>query len=426
MPALADVCSLPSHPILAAMNMVASGSADNRILRPGARLTLLAQALFLLGFNLSGVFVNIFLFRVGGSLGAIGWYHFYQYVGLLLGFLIAGQWAKRSDRTVVLRIGTVVHALFFLIILLLGERAADLVRELGLLLGVGGGFFWLGSLTVMFDLTNDDNRDRFYGLHNILWSAVTMIAPFIAGAVLARVPGTPGYRIIFLVSFVFLVSSAAVTLLLRHRDSGGAYNLWDALHAKENPQWRHIMWINGLIGIRDGVFVFLVGLLLYIATGNEFTVGAFVLLGGAVTVVMSWVVGARVNPTNRRRPLTVGFFGTALSPLVLVWNITPLGILLFILVEALFSPLYDIPFESISNKVLESDPDAPNMRVEYMVAREIPLNLGRMLGVLAFVYAAPHLQETQELVRLFVAVIGLLPVVAWWAHPALLAEEAAE
>lgn len=401
------------------MNMVASPPSDNSTIRPGARLTLVAQTLFLLGNSLSGVFVNIFLFRVGGSLTEIGWYHFYQYIGLTLGFLIAGQWAELRDRTVVLRIGTMIHALFFFI-LLLGERAADLVRGLGLLLGVGGGFYWLGSHTVMFDLTHDDNRDRFYGLYNILWSGVTMIAPFIAGAVLARVPGTPGYQIIFLVSLVCLIGSAVVTQLLWRRDADGTFDLLRALRAEENPQWPRIMWINALIGVRDGVFIFFVGLLLYIATGNEFTVGTFVLVGGAVTVIMSWLVGARVNPTNRRRPLTVGFFGTALSPLVLVWSISPLGILLFTLVEALFSPLYDIPFESVSHKALESDPEAANRRVEYMVAREIPLNLGRLVGVTAFIYAAPYLEGSPAMIRLFVAVIGLLPLIAWWAHPALL------
>ena len=93
-------------------------------------------------------------------------------------------------------------------------------------------------------------------------------------------------------------------------------------------------------------------------------------------MMMSWIVGIRVNSSNRSRPLTVGFFGTALSPLVLVWSPSPFGILLFTLVEALFSPLYDIPFEAVSYKALETDPDAGNMRVEYMVAREIPLNLG--------------------------------------------------
>lgn len=405
------------------MDLPARQPRNDRSLRPGARFTLLAHSLFLLGFSLSGVYVNIFLFRVGSSLAGVGWYHFYQYIGLLVGFVIAGHWAERSDRTVVLRIGTMTHAFFFFVILLLGEGAAGFVRELGLLLGVGGGFFWLGSHTVMFDLTSDEDRDRFYGLYNVLASLVTMIAPFIAGAVLARVPGTPGYRIIFLVSLLFLAGSAAVTLLLRERSADGAFDLWTALRSDDNPDWRRVMWINGLTGVRDGVFVFFVGLLLYMATESEFAVGTLVLLGGAVTVMMSWIVGIRVNSSNRSRPLTVGFFGTALSPLVLVWSPSPFGILLFTLVEALFSPLYDIPFEAVSYKALETDPDAGNMRVEYMVAREIPLNLGRLLGVAAFIYAAPHMAGVPNRVRLFVAIVGLLPVLAWWAHPALLRDE---
>src|SRR5690606_20545961 len=128
------------------------------------------------------------------------------------------------------------------------------------------------------------------------------------------------------------------------------------------------------------------------------------------TMVMAWVVGARVHVANRRQPLQVGFFATALSPLVLVWSISPLSIFIFTLVEATFSPMYDIPFEALSHKVLESDPDSDRMRVEYMVAREIPLNLGRLVGATAFIYAAPYMEGTPHIIRLFVALVGCVPI----------------
>src|SRR5690606_15035582 len=60
-----SVCTRRFRPILPAMDLPARQPRNDRSLRPGARFTLLAHSLFLLGFSLSGVYVNIFLFRVG-------------------------------------------------------------------------------------------------------------------------------------------------------------------------------------------------------------------------------------------------------------------------------------------------------------------------------------------------------------------------
>lgn len=399
------------------------GGSERTRLGPGARTAIAVNTIFVLAESLSGVYVNLFLFQVGESLVTIGWYHLYQYVGLLLGFLIAGQWAEMRDRTVALRIGIVLEAAFFLLILTLGERASELVGPLGLILGIGAGFHWLGVHTLAFDLTTDDDRDRFHALATTWLSAVVMLAPFIAGILIARLPGLLGYRVVFGLSLALMAVALFGSFRLHVKPSDGVFSLRDALYGRANPRWYSLLWIETWIGVRDGVFVFLVGIVLFATTGSELVVGTFALVGGVITVVMSWVVGARVTPKTRWRPLTVGFFLTCASAVPLAVQLNALGVLLYTLIEAVFSPMYDIPFESLSHRVLEEDPNVRHMRVEYLVAREIPLNLGRLLGVVSFLVAAPYLEANLSVMALYVGVIGLAPIFTWRAHQRILTGE---
>lgn len=390
-------------------------SAENSgRLEPGARLVLVAHTLFLLGVSLSNIYVNIFLFKVGESLAVIGWYHVYQYLAIALGFVVAGKWAEQSDRTISYRIGIGLHALFYLLILFLGEQAVDLVRELGLLLGFGQAFYWLGNHTLTFDLTDDGNRDYFNSTFTVFSSLATMLAPFAAGLVITRWPELAGYRLIFLVSLLSFVASVVVSLFLRPRESDGLFKLDEAFQGDGNPAWRSVLLVHFINGMRGGVFAFFIGILLYITTGTEMSIGWLALVTGAVTLTLSWLLGRQITARTRRRPLLVGLFATSLGVLVLAFNLNPFGIVLFALIEAAFAPMYGIPFGALNYRVLEQDPDVADLRIEYMVAKEIPLNLGRIVGVFAFLVAVPYL-ESDTVVAALLLGLGWLPLLTWRA-----------
>lgn len=126
-------------------------------------LLLLIGGLYSLGIFLSSTFVNIYLWKQSNSYTDIAMYNLAIYVMQPLTFIFAGKCAKRIDRVIVLRAGVTVLSLFFMTVLIVGERAAEFNIMLGALLGIGYGFYWLAYNVLTFEITEPETRDFFNG-----------------------------------------------------------------------------------------------------------------------------------------------------------------------------------------------------------------------------------------------------------------------
>ncbi|MCG8638660.1 MAG: hypothetical protein MI862_02935, partial [Desulfobacterales bacterium] len=103
-------------------------------------------------------------------------------------------------------------------------------------------------------------------------------------------------------------------------------------------------------------------------------------LGLLSTIILAYFV------KPKRRPLFIHISSLMLimSLIALYWRTDWIGMLIFGILTGLFDPFFDIPFESFSFKVIEKDASNEDLRIEYIVARELPLNVGRMASILLF------------------------------------------
>lgn len=74
----------------------------------------------------------------------------------------------------------------------------------------------------------------------------------------------------------------------------------------------------------------------------------------------------------------------AVIPMFLDTNYTTL--LIYGIGTSIFAPLYFIPLTSVVFDLIGINEDSANLRDEYIVIREIGLNLGRMFSVLIFIF----------------------------------------
>src|SRR5699024_1010511 len=106
-------------------------------------LMLIVGGLYFLSIALSITFVNVYLWKKSGDFRDIALYNLSIVIMQPLTFILAGKWAKRVDRVIVLRLGVSFLSVFFLTVLFFGDQASHHLFLLGGLLGVGFGFYWL-------------------------------------------------------------------------------------------------------------------------------------------------------------------------------------------------------------------------------------------------------------------------------------------
>ncbi|MDF2670805.1 MAG: transporter [Paenibacillus sp.] len=381
-----------------------------------AWLLLLVIGLFGAANALSGTFVNVYIWKVKNDFALIGWFAFYHQVTMAITFWLSGKWVKEGNKMNTLRLGVALSAVFYLLVLFLEKSAADWILLLGFVQGLSAGLFWLAFNVVYFEITDRDNRDRFNGWAGLLGSGAGMIAPWISGIVITRLPGTIGYRWIFAVSLGIFVLGVIVSFFLKKRKVEGNYDwllAYRVLKHNDGP-WRSVFVALIAQGIREGVFGFIIGIMIYMATQNEMDIGNFSLITSAVALVSFFFVGRLMKPGSRKWSMLIGVTVMIAVIMPFFWSVSYTTLLLFGIGIALFMPLYTIPMTSSVFDIIGRDEQSASQRVEYVVMREAGLNIGRMLGTLTFILVISLTSSSPQALNWLLLGIGSSPLLAWW------------
>jgi len=356
--------------------------APKRALTPPAKNLLVINALFWLADGLCSMFVNIYLWRVQKEFPVLLRYNLACWLTIPTFFLIAGWLSQARDRTWALRIGLALHAIFYLSLLWLREGAAQHVVGLGILLGVAMGFYFAGIHTLTFDVTAQGERDYYVGVSSFTSGITGAVAPFAAGSIIGLATGLRGYVMVFALAVAMYVAAVILSFRLPPDREPRPFLIRRALlPPREHRDWRLVMLLWAVFGGRFGIFMFIVGLLMYMASGSEMAVGSYGLVTGAIRIVGSYAVGRAVTPGRRIPFMLAGALSGTAAGLIMLGPIHLPTVWAFGLMLAVSTPLFSIPSSAIQLDVIGRTAKDPSQRVEYVCAREMPLALGRVLYV---------------------------------------------
>jgi YQGE family putative transporter len=388
---------------------------QDRSIQVQIRLLLIIQGMFAAANALSGTFVNVYLWKVSNDYALIGWFSLANQISIALTFWIGGKWVKEHNKMNSLRLGVAISAAFYLLVLLFQKQAVDYVLLLGAVQGMGFGFFWLAFNVVYFEVTSPETRDRFNGLAGLMTSGASMLAPWISGLLITKMKDSTGYKFIFTISLTIFLIGVITSFFLKKRKVEGSYEWFHAfirLKEKRNP-WR--LAVPALIaqGIREGVFVFLIGLMVFVATNNEMQVGNYFLITSAVALFSFMLLSKWLKPHRRIFAMLIGSVMMVFVIFPFFWEVNYTTLLIFGIGTSIFMPLFIIPMTSSVFDIIGQDKESASHRVEYVVLREMGLNLGRMAGTILFI-AVVSWRTDPAVINWLVLFIGSAPIAAWF------------
>lgn len=378
-----------------------------------SRMLLAVNGLFVLAGALSGTFLNVYLWKVKQDFAMIGWFTFSQQLALGLTFWIAGKWVKEQDKMISLRLGIVVSGIFYLLVLWAGAHTVDYIWPLGFLFGIGSGLFWLAFNVVYFEVTDVDTRDLFNGWIGILGSVIGILGPWTSGWIISAMKGNLGYRVIFTVSLIVYGIGILLSFWLKKRKRGGPYRWMEPFRQfGKNSPWRQAVPASAAHGVREGVFSFLVTLLVFISTSAERKVGQFSLVTSLVSLVSFWAVGKWLHIRFRYAGMLVGavLITGVIGPLL--WDVNYVTLMLFGIGTSLFMPLYLLPVISSVFDLIGKNEDTVEQRVELIVLRELSIMVGRLLGTLLFIIIFTWSPHMKTVIWLMLG-LGATPLLSW-------------
>ncbi|MFI8575280.1 MFS transporter [Rossellomorea aquimaris] len=361
-------------------------------------LLLLIGGLYSLSIALSNTFVNIYLWKQSGEFIDLGIYNLTVVIFQPITFILAGRLAKKVDRVIVLRFGVIFLALFYISVLAFGESAENFLVVLGALLGIGYGFYWLAFNVLTFEITEPETRDFFNGFLGTLTSAGGMIGPILAGFIISRFTSFKGYTIVFGLSLLLFAIAVLMSFFLKRRPASGRYLFLRILEErKNNDNWRHITNAHFFQGLREGTFIFIISVFVFISTGSEFAIGTFGLINSGIAFVGYYIASRVIKKKFRKKAILLGGILLYLAIFLIVFDVTYTKLLLYAGVIAIAYPILLVPYISMTYDVIGTGWNAAEMRIEYIVVREIFLNLGRIVSVTAFIVAVTFFNHEESI-----------------------------
>ncbi|HLR80660.1 MAG TPA: MFS transporter [Bacillota bacterium] len=350
-------------------------------------LLLVIGGLYSLGIFMSNTFVNVYLWKQAGDYTTIAMYNLAIFLFQPLAFIVAGKMAKKVDRIIVLRLGVIFLSLFFLSVLLIGENSASYHFILGSVLGVGYGFYWLAFNVLTFEITEPETRDFFNGFLGILQSLGGMIGPVSSGFLIAKLPVNIGYTVIFATSFVLFICAVTLSFFLNRRQAEGHFYVKQVVRQwKHNPHWRKILNAHVFQGLREGIFMFVITIWVFLVTKSEFLLGIFNLYFYGISFVFYFLATKFIPPSKRKKAVLIGSILLYGSLFIILFRMNYLSLIIYAMMIGMAYPMINVPYGSLTYDVIGKAWKAKELRVEYIVVREVFVNGGRIVSIVAFLF----------------------------------------
>ncbi|GGH10153.1 MFS transporter [Paenibacillus segetis] len=392
-----------------------SVSARTQLTKP-AKTLLSVNGLNGLGLNLSSLFINVYWYKLTQDMSITLLFTLVSYVAWLPAFALAGWFSKRFSRKSAIVIGTITQLAFYGVVLLYGEQSAHWIPELGLLYGVGAGFYWLGINVLTVKLTSPSNRDWFNGANGMIGSITGMLGPLLAGWTVSTTPDRIGYPLVFGAAFLCFLLSMLASFQLPDETSRKPFQVRSMLGILRHAEWRRLTFSFVALAFREGVLSAAIGLWVFVSTQSEGTTGQFAFLTTMLSVVSFYVVGRFAQKYHYRGLLAVGTTLFSLSMVGISIHMNQSTLLLYGIMDAISRPIFDTPFNTLAYNYVNQFDLGGKISTELVVWREFALSVGRIssVGMLVMLYKWTDPELTLVLFLGMIFLVGLLPLLLVW------------
>ncbi|NIK74939.1 YQGE family putative transporter [Paenibacillus castaneae] len=338
---------------------------------------------FQFGASMSGLFLNLYLWRLTQNLVVNGVYNITVFLVTPFAFALGGWIAKKRDRMVTYRLGIVMIAIFYFMVVIAQEQVAHYYIWFAIFNGFAAGFYWTGYLVIQYDVSTEANRIRFLAVNMIVFNTAGLAGPALAGFIIQRSEGLQGYIIIFTLAFIMFLIAALVSFRIpKIQSHHKAYYLrFMGLVMHKNKRWLKALYSFFILGLFQGIMLFLPNIMLFRTVGREDWVGYLGVFFSALTVATGYVISRKAQKEHVRKYVLLSTTGVALGASLLLIQVEFWSVAMFMILFSICNPLAVNTLTSYYYRLIGTLPLKGQLRVESVVMRELFLNVGRVVSI---------------------------------------------
>jgi YQGE family putative transporter len=386
------------------------------------RILTLTNLVYALVLPVIDIFVAAYVMRNSNDPTKVVIYQLTIYTGIPLTFLLNGWLLKHVNIRKLYSAGMMLSGISMIIMMSL--KTLDLVGigVAGITMGLSFGFYWSNRDYLALAITNDENRNYYYGLETFFYTIIAVVIPVAIGFFIEGYGGGGQSHMAYVIitAAVFVITVGASIVCFRGTFTNPQQKKY--VFFKFHPLWYRLLSLAMLKGLAQGFLVTAPAMLIMLLLGKEGALGSAQSIGAIIAAVTMYILGRLTKPSDRIKIFAAGLSLFALGAILngVLFNQT--GVVLFILLLLIAKPLLDLAYFPIQFKVIDIVSKIEKRgEYAYILNHEAGLYVGRFIGAGTFLLLAYGI-STEIALRYAVVIIALLQLCSIWVAKKIIAK----
>ena len=372
------------------------------------RILIFTNMVYALVLPVIDIFVAAYIMRNSSDTSKVVIYQLAIYTGIPLTFLLNGFLLKHFNIRKLYSAGMMLSGVSMIIMMSLQTLDLTGIGIAGITMGLSFGLYWSNRDYLALAITNDANRNYYYGLETFIYTIIAIVIPATIGWFIQSKIGENGKHNAYLTitGIVFLITIAASIVCFRGKFENPVQKQY--VFFKFHPLWYKLLSLATFKGLAQGFLVTAPAMLIFKILGEEGDLGNAQSIGAILAAVIIYFIGRFSKPSDRLKIFTAGLVLFALGACLngLLYDKT--GVIVFLLLLLIAKPLMDLAYFPIQLKVIDIVSHIEKRgEFAYILNHEAGLYLGRLLGAGTFLVLYYVVSEDFAL-RYAIGIIALL------------------
>ncbi len=354
------------------------------------------------------IFVAAYVMRNSNDPVKVVIYQLTIYTGIPLTFLLNGFLLKHINIKKLYSAGMILSGISMMIMMSLKTLNLVGIGFAGITMGLSFGFYWANRDYLALAITNDNNRNYYYGLETFFYTIIAVVIPVTIGWFIESKGGDSQIHTayLFITGAVFVITILASVVCFRGTFKNPKQKKY--IFFKFHPLWYRLLSLSLLKGLAQGFLVTAPAMLIMLLLGKEGALGTAQSIGAVIAAIIMYILGRLSKPSDRIKIFAAGLILFAVGAIFNGILFNQLGVVLFILLLLIAKPLMDLAYFPIQFKVIDIVSKIENRgEFAYILNHEAGLYAGRFLGAGTFLVLAYSI-STEIALRYAIIIIALL------------------
>ncbi|MFE3870485.1 MFS transporter [Flavobacterium sp. ZS1P70] len=372
------------------------------------RILIFTNLVYALVLPVIDIFVAAYIMRNSNDTSKVVIYQLAIYTGIPLTFILNGFLLKHFNIRKLYSAGMMLSGVAMIVMMSFEILDLTGIGIAGIIMGMSFGLYWSNRDYLALAITNDKNRNYYYGLETFIYTIIAIIIPATIGWFIQSKTGDAEKHdaYIIITGIVFVITILASVVCFRGKFENPVQKQY--VFFKFHPLWYKLLSLAAFKGLAQGFLVTAPAMLIFKLLGEEGALGNAQSIGAVLAAIIIYLIGRFSKPSDRIKIFSVGLILFALGACLNGFLYNQTGVIIFLLLLLIAKPLMDLAYFPIQLRVIDIVSHIEKRgEFTYILNHEAGLYIGRLFGAGTFLVLYYSVSEDFAL-RYAVGIIATL------------------